>query len=160
AHDFASRPRHQDQAGRLRMALRLLRWLQLPALPARTFEELARRYRDDLAHVDWARDALAGGDPQAPTPVSVAYRLLADAAHAERARFNEQFAVALAQAECPEGVVLVENALDAVVVPLVKAGHRVLLVVLDGLSWPIAHELLPELRQERWEELTWSLSGQ
>jgi hypothetical protein len=158
-HTFAGR--YRDQADRVRMALRLLRWLQAPAADVGRFEELARRYRDEMAYVDWARDALAGGDPQAPAAVSIAYRLLADAAHAERSRFNQVFARALAQAEHPEGVVLVENVLDGVLVPLVNAGHRVLFIVLDGLSWPIAHELLAELRQERWEELTsWLVSGQ
>jgi hypothetical protein len=158
AHAFAGR--YRDQADRVRMALKLLRWLQAPAATAGPFEELARRYRDELAFVDWARDALSGGDPQAPAAVSVAYRVLAEAAHAERRRFNKAFADALRQAARPAGVVLVEDALERVVIPLVRDGHRVLLAVLDGLSWAVAHELLPELRQERWEELTWQESGQ
>jgi hypothetical protein len=158
AHAFAGR--YRDQADRVRMALKLLRWLQAPASDAGAFEELACRYRDELAFVDWSRDALAGGDPQAPAAVSVAYRLLTEAAHAERARSNEAFAVTLRQAERPVGVIPVEEVLERVIIPLVRDGHRVLLAVLDGLSWAVAHELLPELRQERWEELTWQESGQ
>src|SRR5262249_43888174 len=44
--------------------------------------------------------------------------------------------------------------LERVVLPLVRDGHRVLLAVLDGLSWAVAHELLPALHQEQWWELT------
>jgi hypothetical protein len=36
----------------------------------------------------------------------------------------------------------------------------VLLILLDGLSWAVAHELLPDLRDEGWQELTPSESGE
>ena len=44
------------------MALRLARWLRTPEAHAGSFAQLARRYRDEVAWVDRARDALAGGD--------------------------------------------------------------------------------------------------
>jgi hypothetical protein len=151
--------RHPDRSGRVRMALRLLRWLQTPVTSSSaSFADLISFYRDDQAYVDWTREVLSGGDTQAE--VSVAYRLLTEAAHTRRAHLNEPFAAALCRAG-PTGAALpVEEVLSRVIVPLVKSGHRVLLVVLDGLSWAIAHELLPALRQEQWQELTWLESEQ
>ena len=37
-----------------------------------------------------------------------------------------------------------------VVFPVAKAGNRVLLIVLDGMSWAVCHELLDDVRREHW----------
>ena len=37
-----------------------------------------------------------------------------------------------------------------VVFKVVEAGNRVLLIVLDGMSWAVCHELLDDIRQEHW----------
>ena len=42
----------------------------------------------------------------------------------------------------------VESALEVVVAPLLEQGHKVLALVLDGLSWGIAHELLEDCRRQ------------
>jgi hypothetical protein len=41
-----------------------------------------------------------------------------------------------------------------VVIQVVAAGNEVLLVVLDGMSWAICHELLEDIRQDHWFEAT------
>ena len=46
---------------RTRMALRLVRWLRHPRGARRLVRPARRRYRDELAFVDWARDALGRG---------------------------------------------------------------------------------------------------
>src|SRR5262249_10799361 len=56
AHLLASR--NPAQLERTRMAGRLLRWLREPLLTGGGMRHLARRFRDDLAFVDWAREAL------------------------------------------------------------------------------------------------------
>ena len=48
---------------------------------------LARRYRDDLAFVDWAREALVGGEDVAS--LSEVYRLLEHTVSTRRATMNQ-----------------------------------------------------------------------
>ena len=48
----------------------------------------------------------------------------------------------------------VEDVLPQVVAKVVEAGNRVLLIVLDGMSWAVCHELLDDIRQEHWFEAT------
>jgi hypothetical protein len=142
---------------RAEAAARLLGWLasspRLPADPA----ALATIYRDDLSFADWARDRISGGE--AGAGLSVAYRLLEEASYGKRTQFNRQFAAALASGDLP-GTLPVEKVLDAALLPPLKEGHRVLLVLLDGLSWAVAHELLPDIRRHGWQELTWLSSGE
>ncbi len=61
-HANHRRQAHAYQFERARMALRLARWLRTPEIHEGSFAQLAERYRDDVAWVDRARDALAGGD--------------------------------------------------------------------------------------------------
>ncbi len=141
---------------RAEAAARLLAWLAAGPTPPADPAALAAAYRDDLAFADRARDRISGGE--AGAALSAAYRGLEEAAHRARADFNRAFAAAAAAGDLP-GTLAVEGALDAAVVPAVGAGHRVLLVLLDGLSWAVAHELLPDLRRQGWQEQTWLPSG-
>ncbi|MFO0851825.1 MAG: BREX-2 system phosphatase PglZ [Gemmataceae bacterium] len=154
AHDL--RPAYPEVYARAEAAARLLQWLATGPAPPADPAALAAAYRDDLAFADWARDRISGGE--AGAALSAAYRVLEEAAHRARAAFNRAFAAALTADDLP-GTLPVEAALDAAVVPAVGAGHRVLLILLDGLSWAVAHELLPDLRRQGWQEQTWLPSG-
>jgi hypothetical protein len=91
AHMLASR--NPAQLERTRMAWRLLCWLHEPLLTGGGLRHVARRYRDDLAFVDWAREALAGGEDG--EALSDAYRLLKHTVSARRAEMNQAFAATL-----------------------------------------------------------------
>ncbi|MBV8235874.1 MAG: BREX-2 system phosphatase PglZ [Acidimicrobiia bacterium] len=150
-HQARQRPR---QFERTRMALRLLRWLRSPPADEGAFGSLARRYRDEVAFVDWARDALAGGDEVAD--LAEAYARLEREVAARRGEFNRSFAGALADwtasGSGPGDVLRVEDVLGQVVAPAMAEAERVLLLVLDGMSWAVAHELLADLRRQHWAE--------
>lgn len=154
--------RHPVRVEQARMAVRLVRWTLTPGPAAGELGDSARRYRDDLAFVDWGRDVLAGGDPL--PAVTAAYRALEGVVRHRRSTLNREFSVCLrdaaARPAAPDSPMPVENVLDRVLVPLVQAGHGVLLVVLDGMSWAIAQELLVGLRVTQWQEMTLSPDGE
>ncbi len=154
----------QRQAGTLesaRMATRLLRWLARPAVAAGDLLAHGNLFRDDHAFADWARDVVSAGDDH--PAVSAAYRSLELVVRQRRQAFNRAFAQQLlevaARSSLPQGVVPVEQFLDTVVAPLAEAGNRLLVIVLDGMSWPVAHELLPGLRRAHWQEMTYMEEG-
>jgi hypothetical protein len=154
----------QSVPGRLesvRMATRLLRWLARPAGKVGDFAAHVNSFRDDHAFADWAREVVSGGDDQ--PAVTGAYRALEQAVRERRRAFNSSFATGLAEVTArpsmSQGVILVERFLDAVLTPLAEAGNRLLVIVLDGMSWAVAHELLPGLRRAHWQELTYLKDG-
>lgn len=160
AHTLASC--NPAQLERTRMAMRLLRWLRQRVLTGGGLRHITRRYRDDLAFVDWAREGLAGGEDM--EVLSEAYRLLEHTVSARRAAMNQAFAAALCDwtqsGAVATEMLLIEDILAHVVRPVVQSGNRVLLVVLDGMSWPVCHELLADVRQHHWAEMTLSALGE
>ena len=155
-HRLARHARYADQIVRTKMAVRLARWLNQPIPSSPTFGDMATAYAKELAFVDWAREFIVRGDDV--PHLSAAYQLL-DTAVAERhARFSKEFAVGLAD-WCSSGsqnaaIIGVEHVLEQVVAKAVQANNRVLLVVLDGMSWAVCHELLEDIRQDHWFEAT------
>jgi hypothetical protein len=148
-------PRRVETA---RMATRLLRWLATPddTAPA-TIDAAVRRHVTDDGWVDRARLDVFAGDPD--PFVAEAYRLLHDVVDARRARHDEQFATQLAAATAaeqePGGMLRVEDVLDRVVDPILHAGRRVLLLVLDGVGVAGATELAESITAGAgWVELT------
>lgn len=141
---------------RVFMARRLVRWLlprtgqtrEASGLPA-----LARRYVGDMAYVDWARFKLSGGDELAV--LTAAYSDLADAVRKQREGFSQRFATALkawnADLAVTEDCLPVEAILDRLIGPLAQQASLLLLVV-DGLSYPIFRELCADLAREGWVE--------
>ena len=137
------------------MALRLARWLRTPEAHEGSFAQLARRYRDEVACVDRARDALAGGDDLAE--LSDAYARLERAAAARRAAFNRAFGVGPGRLDPQRlgprrGAPRRGRRWPGPSAGVLDAKVPVLLVVLDGMSWPVAHELLADLRRLHWVE--------
>ena len=101
-------------------------------------------YRKELAFVDWARESICRGEDV--PELSAAYQQLDQAVLARRQEFNRAFAKSLADwtsvGSTVKDVCGVEDVLAQVVAKVAGAGNRVLLIVLDGMSWAVCHELL------------------
>jgi hypothetical protein len=155
-HRIAKQRRCADQVSRTEMAVRMLRWLNQPLPVATSFGDQSNAYVKELAFVDWAREAICRGEdiPE----VSDAYIAL-DASVSKRQRgFAEKFANGLADwssvGSTSIGVIGVEHVLEHVIAKVVAQKNRVLMIVLDGMSWAVCHELLEDIRQDHWFEST------
>lgn len=130
-----------------RMALRLASWLATPEHDCGGLGEQARSYRDDTAFVDWARTAVSGAE--AVAPLQAAYTRISELVLERRERLNERFARQLAdwyaKASPPHGFTTIDRTLEDMVPQLAGDKNRVLVLVMDGMSWAVAQELLREL---------------
>ena len=155
-HRRAKIGQRTEQLSRTEMALRLLRWLADPVPAATSFSEMINVYRKELAFVDWARESICRGEDVAD--LTKAYQQLDQAVLARREQFNQTFAKSLtdwtATGSTFKDVCGVEDVLQEFVAKIAAANNRVLLVVLDGMSWAVCHELLVDIRNEHWFEAT------
>ena len=155
-HRVGKQRRYADQVSRTEMAVRLIRWLGQPLPETTSFGEQSSVYVKELAFADWARESICRGDdiPE----LSDAYIAL-DAEVSKRQRdFAEKFAKGLADwssvGSTDIGVIGGEHVLEEVVAKVVTQKNRVLMIVLDGMSWAVCHELLEDIRQDHWFEST------
>lgn len=152
AHDQARAQPARAEA--LRMACRLARRVRPAGAEPGSFVEAACRYAADGSFADWARTRVWEGDPL--PSVAEAYRALAERLHDEREEENRRFATFLAgwvaHGSPSDAIVPVEEALARVVLPLAQE-TRVLVLVIDGLSLAVFHELLADLARHGWVEL-------
>ncbi|MFI6583524.1 BREX-2 system phosphatase PglZ [Embleya sp. NPDC050493] len=155
-HRLARTPDVRTRIERARMAQRLALWLASD--PTHECPTVAGGIDRHLAETGWVDLALehieAGGDPVAE--LRVAYAALCTAVRARRKEIDRHFASALAtwtaSGSGAGSMLTVESFLSRVIAPAAEAGeHRVLLVVLDGMSAAIAAELGEELRRD-WAE--------
>jgi len=150
-HRHADRRRHR--VAMAAAAVRLLRRRSQPCpIAATTFAAAVLDYATDGAFLDEARQRLDEGDHLAQ--LTAAYSALTAEAQGERSTATERFVELLAdwsrsEPVADERIVPLESLLDAVVVPI-AADAPVLLVVGDGLAFPVAHELLRDLVTEGW----------
>jgi hypothetical protein len=156
AHRRAKIGQRTEQLSRTEMALRLLRWLAAPVPAATSFSEMANVYRKELAFVDWARESICRGEDVAE--LTKACQQLDQAVLARREQFNLTFAKSLADWTATgstfKDVCGVEDVLAHFVAKIAEANNRVLLIVLDGMSWAVCHELLEDIGREHWFEAT------
>lgn len=154
-HDLA----HQNraEADRLDMAMRLVRFLgarRRSAAPAESLADAASRVLGEGSFVDWARAAT--GRVATSRELSEAIHSLHAAATHEQETVAEEFATLLGASvgsgAYPADVLLIEQVLDQLVVPLARL-RPVLLVVLDGMSAAVCRELVDHLTRERREWL-------
>jgi len=154
-HDLA-RP-HDKRIEAARMAVRLARWIctheaGTTAVPESLGASLAD-YLDDGAWVDRAVALVWDGttDPV----VAASYRMVLDAVAALRRAQDNRAAQLLAEAthrdEAPTGAVLIEHVLEHVVTPIAKS-HRPLVILLDGMSAPVATEIAEAVAADTWVE--------
>ena len=154
AHDRAGDNTHR--LARATMATRLVTWLTAKrADPAQGFAEAAASYAVDGGFVDQARNALRSGDPL-PDVASV-YAGISKIIGERREAENQRFAILLKDWNQSTGTGNgppwpVEHVLDAIVAPLARHAP-VLLVVFDGLSFPVWRALSETLARLGWLEL-------
>ena len=152
--------RSSDERRRLdrgEMALRLVRWLEHVATSSPTFSSLgeaAQYHADEGSFVDWARFQVRGSEPV--RELSKAYGHLFETVTAIREQHAHRFAELLrdATASASNGAQLisVENILDTIVVPLAEHAP-VLVIVIDGMSSAVCHELVASITRQDWISL-------
>ncbi|OSM06738.1 putative alkaline phosphatase domain-containing protein [Magnetofaba australis IT-1] len=145
-----------NRADSLKMAVRLVRWLEgsREHHVADSFPEAVEHYFSDSGFVDWARARIWDGDSN--PELSKAYAKLANKVDEAREEENRRFGQLIAQWSthaAPSTTVLwIEELLDRVVAPLAK-DRPALLLVLDGMSVAVFRELLQDLHSQGWVEL-------
>jgi hypothetical protein len=157
AHKLADEPAARVRVERARMGQRLAQWLATDPDPSTgTVASGVDRQIADTGWVDRALDHIeAGGDPD--PELKSAYARLGARVRERLHRIDHSFARTLAEwtraGTDPGSMLTVETFLDRIVRPVVadRTGHRVLLLVLDGMSAAIAAELAEELRRQ-WAE--------
>jgi hypothetical protein len=156
SHRIAKLGRKADQIARTEMALRLVRWLSTSTPTPTSFSDMVNVYRKELAFVDWARESICRGEDV--PELSGAYQQLDQQVLARREEFNLAFAQSLTNwtsvGSTAKDVCGVESVLSHFVARVAEAGNRVLLILLDGMSWAVCHELLSDFQQEHWFEAT------
>jgi hypothetical protein len=157
SHRFADRKAQLEEVERARAAVRLALWLAWrasapdPIVPAEAGDHeivtrLARWYVEEGAYVDATRRASRGGGGDA---VAEAVKSLLAVADAARDQEDGQFARALAgwERRATGNAIPIEAALDRIAVPFLEKdkSRHLLVVLLDGMSWAVALELLEDL---------------
>ncbi|GDY33048.1 BREX-2 system phosphatase PglZ [Gandjariella thermophila] len=133
---------------RVEAAVRLRRWLDAtPEARLAGIDDALRRHARELAWVD--RELTQVRQGSADDSVAAALADVADRAGRRRDEFDRAFARLLPDAAhaVPDDVVGVESLLPEVVTPLVRR-HRVLLVVVDGMSGAVAAEIVDSVVQD------------
>ena len=150
----------------LKMVGRVARCLGEPESGGLHLNELAIRYRDELAWLEHACTRLAGGHGQDDLNMAIS-RLCGEVRDRLRG-FSKKFGVAVGtEFAGGRGPFLpLEDVLGAVVDPLVKAAGggsktgKVLVIVMDGMSWPVAIQVFREIgRRSSLRRLTSEPSG-
>jgi hypothetical protein len=144
-----------DRVRRLQMAIRLLRRSQGdPFEPEQDLNELVEGFVSDGAWVDAAREAIGHGETV--SSLSDAYATLIERLDPEREERDRAFAAAFAswsevEPTATSRLLPVERVLEQVVAPVARRAP-VLLLVLDGLSYPESTRLFADLRNAGWRE--------
>lgn len=155
--------RHVERAW---MAVRLLAWLaarpdaQLSygTSPYDAVETVGQWYAEEGGYVDWARRAARG---TAVTAFGRGVQAVVLAADGARRELDRRFARALvewtAAGQPANQVVPIDKALERVAAKFLeeKDDRRLLVLLLDGMAWAQAVELLDSLSQRAWGPLAW-----
>ncbi|MCC5841551.1 MAG: BREX-2 system phosphatase PglZ [Opitutales bacterium] len=146
-----------DRIERAEMALRLLVWLQgdggAPA--ADDLPGFAEAYHRDGGFLDWARNRLRETDGSAP--LQAAYAKILKQVDERILEGERRFSTLLADwtrgEDQSDRLIPIEDVLAKVVIPVAKV-QPVLLLVLDGLSVAVFRQLLRDITQQDWAELS------
>ena len=137
--------RERSWTARARMAARMARWLTTVPGAAKDWAEAVSEYVEHAAWVDWARQALTPGDE--PEGTARSWAELCDRAAQRRDEENRVFGRYLADVvrhdSFGDTVIPVERVPELVVAPWAK--DRVLLILMDGMSFAVWRELCREL---------------
>jgi hypothetical protein len=135
---------------RAAMLLRLRRWLAVPDASWSNLQSAGDWYRAEGSWVDLARSRLRFTSESSKWNGAV-NRLL-EQVRVRRENQNRRFAALLAawtRDGSPPPVLGIEKVLATYAAPLAEH-HPVLVIVMDGMSFPVARELEPELAARRW----------
>jgi hypothetical protein len=174
SHRLDGAIRRSEHAEARKMAARLSAWLLTrrvrPQLadhgtPWQPAIDLARRYTEEGGFLDWARQSLRGMRGAGDTLMSASRRLheaVEAVARADDERFAKAY-VSWVDAGKPSSEVLpIEHVTKRVVAQFLKGGEhrRLLLVLMDGMSYAAAVQVLQRLRdQRRWSPIAWRTPG-
>lgn len=140
---------------RARMAVRLTRWLQTAEPTESDWAGIVKLYQKNGSWVDVARQALMAGDE--PEVVQKAWTALVARATARRERENAAFAKSLADVTrrnaTADVAIPIEQVLERIVAPWAK--DRVLLILMDGMSFAVWRQLQPEVESRNWVSTSW-----
>lgn len=165
-HAAATDPQHGHLLNRAQMAVRLLGWLTArtdrrvePSLtPYGELEALARWYAEEGGFVDWARRAARGASERAFGRGIEAVVKAADAARQDLDRRFAQGLRAWTEAGQPATQVLpIRSAVERVAARFLdgQPDRRLLVLLLDGMAWAQAVQLLEDLDKRGWAPLSW-----
>ncbi|MCC6750665.1 MAG: BREX-2 system phosphatase PglZ [Deltaproteobacteria bacterium] len=171
AHLFFSDREQRAELGRAEMAVRLLGWLavragqrlEAGATPQSEAEALGRWYAEEGGYVDRARRWARGATD---TPLGRGVEAVVAAADAARTELDRRFARSLVswiEADGPAQQVLpIDRAVARLAVRFLdeRPERRLLVLLLDGMAWAQAVELLESLghRAAPWGPLAWHAS--
>lgn len=151
-HDAASA--NDTQVTRARYALRLARYARLQGAPPVSFHEAVSQYSSDHSWADTARPLLYASE--AHRAFGAVCERVAAAVLERRELFTLEFArLASSWFETPSpvgGTVLIEDVVRQVVAPVARHSP-VLLLVVDGMSLPVARALTDSLTARAWNIL-------
>ncbi|KUN36386.1 hypothetical protein AQJ30_22685 [Streptomyces longwoodensis] len=139
-------------------AVRVARWLSGPEPAVTGVAAAVRAHVSDWGWVDRALTVLWAGDPDGDLETGRDLRALYEQARERRQRLDQGCAIRLAAwaahatAQHPDGCLVIENVLDAVVRPLTGQAAP-LLLVLDGMSSAVAAQLGEEAERDGWREI-------
>lgn len=146
-----------ERLKRVEMSLRLLQWLgsnRENTNATSSFVQAAQLYVADGSFVDRARHSIARGDGN--QPLAQAYQQLYRKVTEHRELQNEQFGKLLANwtelGSVGDGVLLIEEVVEKVVAKIAQH-ERVLLIVMDGMSYAVFHELIEDIHVRGWRML-------
>jgi hypothetical protein len=174
AHRLDRALRRSEHVEARKMAARLSAWLLARRVRPQLAEhgtswqsaiDLARRYSEEGGFLDWARQSLRGMRGAGDALMAAVRRLCGavDAvARADDQRFAKAY-ISWVDAGKPSSEVLpIEHVTKRVVAQFLKGGEhrRLLLVLMDGMSYAAAVQVLQRLReQRRWSPIAWRTPG-
>jgi hypothetical protein len=172
-HEYFQRPDQTRIVGRAEMAVRLATWLVIRPdqdlfVPEHSYgavEALGTWYAENGGFLDWARRsvrALTTG------PLTGGSQSLVAAVDEERARLDRRFSEGLANwiyAGRPgQNLLPIDKALERIAARFLKQSEdrKLLVLLMDGMAWAQAVELLPSLADggRRWGPIAWTESPQ
>jgi hypothetical protein len=153
--DHARSRMNKERTERVKMSLRLTRWLlEKKRVEASSFEDAARSYSKDGGFVDWARYQVFSGDNA--EKLSIAYSrlaaMIAERRDLENKRFGELLANWTELGSPGDNIIRIEEVLEQVIAKI-ATNDRVLMIVADGMSWAALHEILEDVSGRGWTEI-------
>jgi PglZ domain len=144
-HDQATQ--HDRRLARLKMALRLARWLvqtrNSQATQARSLDEAITDYLQEGSFLDWARLSLSVGDPvrRLSEALETLFEQVTERQEQQAQRFATLLQSWIEMGSTANAFTPLEKVLETIVAPL--ADHApVLIIVMDGMSVTVCRELV------------------